>query len=401
MKLRPDTLAVHGSTPKVASGSRKPRRPFDAIPMPIVTSTTFAFENTQEIRDHFEGRIERDEYGRYGTPSARSVERVLASLEAGEDAAVFSSGMAAITTALLALLKSGDHVILTADGYRRTRQFVTNTLTRYGVTSTIVEPSDVEGLAAAIVPGQTRVVLTEAPSNPYLRVPDVPAIAALCKAQRGVKLLVDATFATPINGRPLEWGADLVIHSGTKYLGGHNDVLAGGVVGASSLVSLVREMRGVLGGVLDAHAAYLLERGMRTLGLRVRRQNESALLLASRFEHHPAVRRMFYPGLSSHPDHAVAQRLLSGFGGVVTFELASLEAASTFVDALRIATIAPSLGGVETLVEQPALMSFYELTSEERAAIGVPDGLVRLSIGVEDADDLGDDVQQALDAAQR
>jgi cystathionine gamma-synthase len=241
------------------------------------------------------------------------------------------------------------------------------------------------------------------PSNPYLRIADVPEVAQRLrgrggKEHRGVKLLVDATFATPVNARPLELGADLVLHSGTKYLGGHNDVLAGGVAGSASLVSLVRDMRGVLGGVLDAHAAYMVERGMRTLHLRVRRQNETASLLAARFESHSSIERMFYPGLASHPDHLVAKRLLTGFGGVVTFVVkGGLAGGTRFVDALRIATIAPSLGGVETLVEQPALMSFYELTTEERAGIGIPDGLVRLSVGIEDPDDLVRDVAQALE----
>lgn len=390
--LHPATLAVHGPT--------RAEKAHAAIPTPIVSSTTFAFRDTAALCEFFEGKADRDEYGRYGSPSVRSVERVVAALEGADDAVVFSSGMAAITTALFALVKPGDHVVLTSDCYRRTRQFLKGTLARFGVESTLVEPGDSALVAAAILPGKTRVVLTEAPSNPYLRVADIPAIAAACKAHRGVKLLVDATFATPINLRPIAHGADLVLQSGTKYLGGHNDVLAGAVAGSASLVSLVRDLRGMLGGVLDPHAAFLLERGLKTLDLRVRRQNETALRLARVIEAHRAVERVYYPILASHPDHAVATRLLEGGGGVVSFVMkGDLEGAKTFVDALEIPAIAPSLGGVESLVEQPALMSYYELSTEERAAIGISNGLVRLSVGVEDGGDLERDVRRALDRA--
>lgn len=404
---RPGTLAVHGTTrTRATPGHARTWKAHSALPTPIVSSSTFAFEDTAALCDFFEGRSDRDEYGRYGSPSVRSVERVIAALEGADDCAVFSSGMAAITSALFALLKSGDHVLLTADCYRRTRQFVTTTLARLGITATLVEPGDTAAVAAAIVPGKTRVVLTEVPSNPYLRVADVPSIAAACKTVRGVKLLVDATFATPINLRPATVGADLVLQSGTKYLGGHNDVLAGAVSGSASTVSLVRDMRGMLGGVLDPHAAFLLERGLKTLELRVERQNATGLRLAKVIEAHGSVERVYYPALPSHPDHAVAQRLLrgpsGGAGGVVTFVVrGGLEGARTFVDALRIPVIAPSLGGVESLVEQPALMSFYELSTEERAAIGISNGLVRLSVGVEDAADLEADVLRALDLTGR
>jgi cystathionine gamma-synthase len=305
--------------------------------------------------------------------------------------------MAAITTTLLAMLKSGDHVVLTSDCYRRTRQFVSGMLARFGVASTLVEPGDPALVEAAIIDGKTRVVVCEAPSNPYLRVADIPALAEIKRKRRGVKLVIDATFATPINLRPLEHGADLVLHSATKYLGGHNDLLAGSVAGKRDLVSLIRDVRGVLGGVLDPHAAYLLERGTKTLALRVERQNESALAIAKFLEEHVGIERVFYPGLSSHPDHAVASRLLRGSGGVVTFAVrGDVDSASAFVDALQIATIAPSLGGVETLVEQPALMSFYELSTEERLAIGIPDNLIRLAVGIEDCADLVADLARAL-----
>jgi cystathionine gamma-synthase len=377
-------------------GPGRAKRAFDALPTPIVATATYAFSSTAELRDHFEGRIEREEYGRYGNPTVRSAERALAAVERAEDAALFSSGMAAISTALLATLKSGDHVVLTRDVYRRTRQLVTTTLAKFGVESTVVEPT-AEAVREALVPGKTRVVFTELPTNPYLRVVDLDALALVAKSQRGVKLFVDATFATPVNLRPLEHGADLVVHSCTKYLAGHNDVLAGSIAGSAALVGAIRESRGVFGAILDPHAAFLLERGLKTLALRVERQNRTAARVAAFLHRHPAVREVFHPSLPSHPDHAIACRLLSGFGGVVTFRVkGTLDETSAFVDACRLATIAPSLGGVETLIEQPALMSYYELTSEERLAIGVPDDLVRLAIGIEDEDDILRDLEQAL-----
>jgi cystathionine gamma-synthase len=247
------------------------------------------------------------------------------------------------------------------------------------------------------VPGKTKVILSESPTNPYLRVPDLRKLAEIKRRFGSAKLVIDATFATPVNQRPLEQGADLVLHSGTKYLGGHNDLLAGAVCGNEGIVSAIRELRGVLGAVLDANSAYLLLRGIKTLHLRVGRQNESALRIARWLEDRPEIERVFYPGLGSHPDHAIARELMTGFGGVVSFLVkGDLDDTSRFIDACRIAQIAPSLGGVETLIEQPALMSFYELTTEQREAVGIRNNLVRLSVGVEDCDDLMADLGQAM-----
>jgi cystathionine gamma-synthase len=364
---------------------------------PIACTATYTFRDTAELRDHFEGRVAREEYGRYGNPSVAAVERKLAALDAAEDCAVFASGMAAITTTLFALLRGGQHVVLTADGYRRTRQFVTGFLKRYGVESTLVEPGDYEALAAAIVPGKTRVLLGESPTNPYLRVADLDALAAIKARHRGVKIVIDATFATPINLQPIRRGADLVIHACTKYLGGHNDLLAGAVCGDAGLVAAVRDLRGVLGGVLDGHSAYLLHRGLKTLALRVERQNGSAQRIAAFLEGHPEVERVYYPGLASHPDHAVAAAQMTGFGGVVSFLVrGDLDRTSRFIDACTVPRIGPSLGGVESLIEQPALMSFYELSTEERLAVGIRENLVRLAVGVEDVEDLLADLDRAL-----
>ncbi|MCL2778858.1 MAG: aminotransferase class I/II-fold pyridoxal phosphate-dependent enzyme [Polyangiaceae bacterium] len=368
----------------------------NAVTTPIACTATFAFGSSTELRDHFEGKTSREEYGRYGNPTVSAAEQKLAVLDGGEDASLFASGMNAVTTTLLALLKKDDHVVLTSDCYRRTRLFVKNILTRFGVAATLVPAGDIAALEAAITP-DTRLVVTESPTNPYLRVADIAAIARIKTKQPRLKVLVDATFATPINQKPLSQGADLVIHSCTKYLGGHNDLLAGVVIGDAGLVSLVRDLRSVLGGVLDPHAAYLLLRGIKTLALRVERQNKTALAVARFLEAHPAVECVFYPGLPSHPDHALAVRTMSGFGGVVSFVLrTTLEGTARALDACQLATVAPSLGSVETLIEQPAIMSHYEMTPEERAAIGIRESLVRLSVGIEDEADIVADLERVL-----
>ncbi|MBK7865488.1 MAG: aminotransferase class I/II-fold pyridoxal phosphate-dependent enzyme [Archangiaceae bacterium] len=386
------------STLAVQSGPR--RHAHDALTGAVSLTSTYSFENTAELRRYFDGDLEREEYGRYGNPTVRGVEQKIAALDGAEACALFGSGMAAVTTSLLAVLKAGDHAVLTSDCYRRTRQFVGTFLKKLGVDSTLVEPGDFDALERAITP-KTKLIVSESPTNPYLRVADLVKLAEVKSKHRGVLLFIDSTFATPVNQRPLELGADLCLHSATKYLGGHNDLLAGSVSGRAGLVQAIADLRGVLGGVLDPHSAYLLGRGLKTLPLRVRQHNANALAVAQWLEKQPAVQRVWYPGLESHPDHATARAQMSGFGGVVTFEVkGGIEAGSRLVDACRLARIAPSLGGVETLIEQPALMSFYELTTEQRLAIGIKDELIRLAVGVEDVDNIVGDLTRALDAAQ-
>ena len=387
--LDDSTRAVHGD--------QRQRQPHAAITAPIACTATYVFQDTAELHDHFQHRIEREEYGRYGNPTVRAAELQIAALDHAQDCALFSSGMAAITTALLAMLRQDAHVVMTSDCYRRTRQFLGSFMSRYGVQVTLVEPGDYQALEAAILPKKTKLILSESPTNPYLRVADLERLVAIRDRHRGVKLMIDSTFATPINQRPLDYGVDLVTHSATKYLGGHNDLLAGALCGSQQLIDAIRDARGVLGGVLDPHAAYLLLRGIKTLALRVERQNHTALELARWLERQPQIERVFYPGLPSHPDHAVAAAQLRGFGGVISFRVrATLDDVSRFIDACRIPQIGPSLGGVESLIEQPALMSFYELTTSEREAIGITDDLVRMAVGVEDLEDLRADLAQAL-----
>jgi cystathionine gamma-synthase len=384
-----DTLAVRGGEPR--------RHAYDSVTTPIVCTATYAFADSGEIRDHFEGRIERLEYGRYGNPTIRIAEQKLAALEGAEDALLFPSGMSAITSMLIALLKPGDHVVLTADCYRRTRQFVASTLGKFGVRHTLVAPGDHAALEAAVAVASTRLIIAEAPTNPYLRVADIERLAALKRRFPRVKLMIDSTLGTPFNVRPLALGADVVVHSCSKYLAGHNDVLSGALCGGAELMAALREARGVFGGMPDPHGAYLLIRGLKTLGPRMRQHNESGIAVARFLEQHARVERVFYPGLSSDPDHEVARRQFNGFGGVVSFLVrGDLNATARFVDGCKLATIGPSMGGVETLIEQPALMSFYELTTEQRAAIGIFDNLVRLSVGLEDRDELIADLERAL-----
>ncbi|HEX7477719.1 MAG TPA: aminotransferase class I/II-fold pyridoxal phosphate-dependent enzyme [Polyangiales bacterium] len=389
-KRRSLTPAVHSGEPA--------RFAHDALTLPIIQTATYTFENTAELVAYMEGHKEREEYGRYGNPTVRVLEERIAALEGAEDAAVFGSGMAAVTSAILALVGQGAHVVLFNDCYRRTRQFVTSFLARFGVRHTLVGSADLSELERAIEK-DTKLVISEAPTNPYLSVVDLPRLAQICKERR-VKTLIDATFATPVNLTPVDLGIDLVVHSATKYLSGHNDVLCGAVAGKAGLVSLVRDVRHMMGAVCDPHAAYLVHRGLKTLGLRVAQQNATTQAMAEVLEAHPKVRRVWYPGLGSHPNHATAKSIMRGFGGVVTFDLkGDLASTGRFVDALRIPRIAASLGGVESLVEQPALMSYFELSSEAREKIGMRDTLVRYAVGIEDADDLIDDLLQALAVA--
>lgn len=394
------TQAVHGNV------ETRPDCAYNALTTPIVQTATYTFKDTADLKQFMEAKLwgggkGRQEYGRYGNPTVRRVEQRIAALEGGEDAILFPSGMTAITNVLLSILPTGAHVIFSDDCYSKTRTFCTQFLKRLGIESTQVPMGDYDALAAAIQPN-TRIVISESPTNPYLRVADLEKIVAITKPHKRIKTLIDATFATPINQRPLEYGIDLVVHSGTKYLSGHNDVMAGVIVGSAGLLHALRTSQGVLGGILDPHAAFLIERGLKTLALRVRQQNETAQAVAEFLAQHPAVETVYYPGLTCHPDHAVAKAQMDGFGGVVSFELLAqdgelpLDAASRVVDRVVIPAIAPSLGGVESLIEQPALMSYYDLSTEERAAIGIKDNLVRLSLGIEDVADIVADLEQAL-----
>jgi cystathionine gamma-synthase len=367
----------------------------NAITTPIYQTSTFWFRNSKEVTDYQEGKSQREEYGRYGNPTWRAVERKVSALEGGEESVLFASGMCAATTTFMALLPAGSHLIVTSDCYRRTRQFINQFLSRMGVETTVIEPGNLAAFEAAIRPN-TALFFTESPTNPYLRVIDVPAFTQVAHA-RGVKVIIDSTFATPVNHRPLEDGADLVLHSATKYLGGHNDLLAGTLTGPKAIVEPVRKALGVLGGIIDSHAAWLLLRGIKTLDIRMERHNANGMAIARYLEAHPKIKRVWYPGLASHPDHGIAIRQMKGFGGVVTFEIdTDLAGAMRFIDATTIPYQAPSLGGVESLIELPVTMSFWDVPKPKRLELGITDSLVRFAAGIENAADLLADLEQAL-----
>ena len=388
--IGPSTTAVHAGEPRP--------KPAHALATPIVQTATYSFASTQELIDHFEGKIDRVEYGRYGNPTQRIAEAKLAALEGAGDCLLFSSGMAAMTTTLFAILSRGTHVVVTDDSYRRTRQFLNQTLHRYGIEVSTVPAGDYDALEDAIRP-TTRALVSESPTNPYNRIMDLARFADIGRRHR-VKTVIDGTFATPYNQRPLEFGIDLVMHSATKFLGGHNDLLAGAVLGSRELVDAVRSLHAITGAVVDPFAAYLLVRGLKTFALRMERQNANAQAVAEFLAGHPHVATVHYAGLPSHPQHDIARKQMRGYGGVVSFEVrGDLAAASRVVDGCRIPYIASSLGGVESLIEQPAIMSFYELTTDERLAVGIKDSLIRYSVGIEDAEDLIADLAQALDRA--
>jgi cystathionine gamma-synthase len=390
-------MTDHVSTQAVHAGEEK-RKPFGAVTTPIVQTSTYTFQDTAEILDFMQRKAAgassvRDEYGRYSNPTQSVAERKLAALEGGERALLFASGMCAITTMLATLLSSGDHLVMVSDCYHRTREFALTFLGRWGIDTTLVPPGQPDALVQAVRPS-TRLIFSETPTNPYLRVLDLPRMVEMAR-KSDIVTVVDSTFATPINLRPLEMGVDLVVHSATKYLAGHNDLLAGVVIGGKELLAQIEKARGVMGGVSNANDAYLLLRGLKTLSLRVQRQNENGLRVARFLEAHPAVRRVWYPGLPSHPEHELARHQMAGFGGVVSFEIdGDFEATGRFVDRLRLPYIGPTLGGVESIVEQPAAL--FSLDPAERQAAGLKDNLVRYALGIEDAEDLFADLDQAL-----
>ncbi|MGD8278884.1 MAG: aminotransferase class I/II-fold pyridoxal phosphate-dependent enzyme [Gemmatimonadota bacterium] len=371
------TRAVHAG-----SGPRTPNAP---VVNPVVPSATFYTEAVPE------GEVK---YTRYGTnPTHEALGKRLAALESAEAAIPLASGNAACMLSVLACVGAGDHVVAARSLYGGTLRILTRELPRLGIETTFV---DLDGDWAAAFRPETRVVFVEVPVNPTLRVLDIRTLARLCR-ERGARLIVDATFATPINFRPLEHGADLVMHSGTKYLGGHSDVTAGVVAGTRELVAEVREKLISFGPVLDPHAVWLLERGIKTLDVRVGRQNANALALAERLAAHPAVTRVNYPGLDVHPDRARVRELFDGTGGMLSFEVrGGDEAALDVLARLELACVAPSLGSVETLVSMPRYTSHVALSREERHALGVGDGFIRVSVGIEDGRDLIEDFERAL-----
>jgi len=387
--LRPSTLAVHAGEERQKHG--------DSITDPIFCAATYTFADTQSVIDFVEQKLPREEYGRYGNPSEKVVERKMAALEGGEEALLFATGMAAIVGLLMTKLNAGDEVIFFDECYHRSREFCVKHLSRFGVTTRQITACDYDAMQDALTPA-TKLLVSESPTNPHLSVVDLERFVDLGR-KHGVETLIDATLATPYNLRPIDAGVDYVLHSATKYLGGHNDLLAGLLVGQADKLEPVRKLRGIMGSISAPHNIYLLLRGLKTFQLRIERHNQNGLAVAQFLDGHPRVERVYYPGLPSHPYYEVARRTMRAFGGLVTFLVkdADWRATADVVDAVRIPRIGPSLGGVESLIEQPLVMSYYECTPEERRQYGITDNMIRLSCGIEDAEDLIEDLAQALD----
>jgi cystathionine beta-lyase/cystathionine gamma-synthase len=380
------TRAIHGG--EVKTGRNAP------VTVPVVRSSNFTFASTAEMKRWAEGKSKAYIYTRYGNPTLAVAETKIAELENGEAAVVTASGSAAISSALLSLLSSGDELIATRQLYGGSYRLMRDILPRMGIRAHHV-PANLDG-ADALVNGKTRAICVETPTNPTLGIVDLKKVAAFARRHQLVAV-IDNTFATPILQKPLEMGFDLVVHSATKYLAGHSDIVAGAVAGSRQRVQRVREMVITLGGSMDPDAAYLLIRGLKTLELRVRRQCESALTVARFLEKHPRVERVYYPGLASHPDHRLAKQQMKSFGGMLAFDLkGGLGAARRFCDRAKIFLLAASLGGVESLIVLPIYTSHHRMSTAELAAAGVSPGTVRMSIGLEASRDLLADLRQAL-----
>jgi len=378
---------THIETQLVHAGEPLPRIA-GAVEMPIFQSATY---ESQDERSYHDLRYLRTN----NTPSQLALHEKIAVLERAEAALVSASGMAAISTTLLAVLSSGDHLLAQSCLYGGTHDLITGELPALGISADFIDAQRPDSWEARLRP-TTRAIYVETMTNPLLEVGDLEGVARFARAH-GLVSIIDNTLATPVNFRPLEVGFDLAVHSATKYLNGHSDIVAGAVAGAAATIERIRHRANHLGGCLDPHAAFLLKRGLKTLALRVRYQNDSTLEIARFLEAHPAVARVNYAGLESHPQHARARRLFAGFGGLLSFELEGpASRAEEFARRVRIPTVAPSLGGVHTLLTRPAATSHAGLARADRERLGISEGLLRLSVGIEATEDLLEDFRQAL-----
>jgi cystathionine gamma-synthase len=391
-KWHPSTLAIHGL-------GRLPK-PFHAVSTPIVQTSNYYFDTADEVEDFMrskgQGKVTREhEYARYGNPTQAETERKLAAIEGAERAVLFSSGMAAVLLTIMTFMKPKGHIIFTSDCYRQTRDFATNFLGKFGVEHSIVDPT-AEAIEKGIKPN-TNIIFTESPTNPYLRILDIPAIVKVAKAKK-IMTIIDATLGTPYNMRPIEMGVDIVIHSSTKYHGGHNDLMAGVAIGSAELMTQCYKMQRMMGATPGPLTCFLLERGLKTFGMRMEQHNKAGLAVAKMLEAHPKIEKVWYPALASHPDHKLATQQMKGFGSVISFLVkGGNKETRQFIDALELFLITPSLGGSESLVTQMWAMSFFDYPEQFRKDIGMVDNLVRLALGLEDENDLIADLKQALD----
>lgn len=387
------TRCIHGHG-HVSDGRWRTARP---VSVPIIQTSTFAFESAEHGAAIFAGENDGFLYTRLGNPTQEALECRLAALEGGEAALALASGMAACTTAVLTLCGSGDHVVSGDTLYGGTHQLFTHTLPRLGITVTEVDATDPANFERAITPA-TKLLYVETPANPTLVLTDLPAVAAIAR-RHGIPLLVDNTFCTPVLQRPLEMGADIVLHSATKYIGGHGDAIAGILVGSSEFITRARfETLRDIGGCISPFNAWLLIRGLKTLAVRVRQHGENAMTVAKWLEKHPKVTRVIYPGLPTHPQHELAKRQQAGFGGLISFLVAGgRDAGRTVMNSVELCTLAVSLGDVDTLIEHPATMTHSTYSEEELLKVGIDPAMVRLSVGLEDPEDVIADLAQAFD----
>jgi cystathionine beta-lyase/cystathionine gamma-synthase len=377
---RLDTKLIHAGEPTPLIGG--------AVTLPIFQSSTYEYAGQSSYHDLRYIRLNN-------TPNHVALHEKLAALEGAEDALVTASGMAAISATLLTILSPGGHLLAQDCLYGGTHDFITKDLGNFGISFDFIDGQDPESWIGKLRPN-TKAIYVETLTNPLLQVADLKAVVEFATTH-GLCSVIDNTFASPVNFRPAEWGFDLSLHSCTKYLNGHSDIVAGAVIGAAQHINEIRQTLNHLGGSLDPHACFLLHRGLKTLGVRMRYQNESALKIAQFLEGHPHVGRVNYPGLESHHQHRRARELLDGFSGMVSFELTGgLKAAETFLAHITLPIVAPSLGGVETLITRPATTSHSGMSGDDRRALGISDGLIRLSVGIEDTEDLIEDFDQAL-----
>lgn len=370
-------------------------RDIEPLTTPVCETTTFLFANAREVRDYSEGRSNKHLYTRYSNPTVSAVEQKIAILEGAEVAMLFSSGQAATTTALLALLQAGDEIVCSSAIYGGTLHLLGDLLPKFGIRSRFVSLDELRS-PAGVIADSTKLLWFESPINPTLRCVDIAAVAAACRA-RGVLSVIDNTFASPINQQPIALGVDLVMHSATKYLNGHSDVTAGVLAGSAALLEPVQKARRQVGTVLDPHAAYALGRGLKTLAVRVEQQNATAMAIARWLGESKQVETVYYPGLADHPDHDVARRQMRGFGGMLCVDVGGgYDGAARFFDRLKVFNRAASLGGVESLCSLPVLTSHWGHSADELARAGVTASMARLSVGLEDVDDLIEDLRQAL-----
>jgi methionine-gamma-lyase len=370
---------------------------YGALSVPIYPASVFAFPDADEGAAIHNEEKPGYYYGRLGNPTQAALEAAMADLENGEDALALASGMAAVSAAVFSVCRTGDHVIAPESGYSTTQNFLRHISEKFGIETTFVDAAEATNYEQAIKPN-TRLLWIETPSNPLVRVTDIQAVADIAR-KHGLTTVADNTFATPFNQRPLDMGVDAVIHSATKYLGGHSDLTAGVLVGNKTILDAARHgANKFYGGNIAPQVAWLVLRGIKTLALRMERHNSNAQAIAEMLESHPKVAAVYYPGLPSHQNHEVSKRQMTGgFGGMIGLDVGTLEAGKAFANSVRLCTLATSLGGVETILQHSASMTHATLSPEERLAAGVTDGLIRLSVGIEDVNDLIADIQQALD----